>query len=135
MKIRSGFVSNSSSSSFVVIGYRIKDKDGKEFFDKIKKELYPEGIDEDDEDDINWEVRNHIEEEYGIVFVDAWECSFKAKKGESIVGVVLSDISSEDCGGEDMEIKPEDFEKKTKVIRDNFKVNSSPSLFIGTRSC
>ena len=40
MKIRNGFVSNSSSSSFVVCGYLLKDIDGKRFFEYAKKLIY-----------------------------------------------------------------------------------------------
>ena len=66
MKIRTGFVSNSSSSSFVVISER---KDKEEFDEKELKYLF-NSMDEDDEEDWNglfpegeckfgWQVKNY----------------------------------------------------------------------------
>ena len=37
MKIRRGFVSNSSSSSFVMVGYLLKDESCSRFFELAKK--------------------------------------------------------------------------------------------------
>lgn len=65
MKLRTGFVSNSSSSSFAIFGIE-EDKDTLAALLNAKQEKkdLPEGVDpEDVEDDIDsWEVREMIEE-------------------------------------------------------------------------
>ena len=141
MKIRVGFVSNSSSSSFVVIGYRVKFSKSK--MDGIKKEMF----ENDKNNHKHWktlsdvedyEVQEFLEEKYGndFIMMSRWETSFRTKDGEEIIGVVLSDVSSEDAGGEeDSELSFTDLQKKIKVVKNNFEVIGEPTIFSGTRSC
>ena len=68
MKIRQGFVSNSSSSSFVIAGFKLS----QESFDKLADDL-----------------RDKIEEELHIT--NLWE------QDEVIVGFHINGCSSDDC--------------------------------------
>lgn len=62
MKIRNGFVSNSSSSSFIVFGFNSEDSD--EVYDMVEKKVeaeepYPSGK------KLSWRIQNYFER-YGI---------------------------------------------------------------------
>ena len=114
MKIRNGFVSNSSSSSFVVLGARI---------------AKPENVDEK-----VWEDLECGSPKYKINVL------YHETQGgvEYVVGQVLADVSSE-CGGcledKDYPLKTLTTQAKSikKYVKDILGLDITPSLIMGTR--
>jgi len=113
MKIRTGFVSNSSSSSFVVLGIKMD----KETSEKLKK-IYPPNT----KDDGLWWGR--LSEEIGLeVIYNEPHCLI----GESLT-------SCRDDYMEDGEYDIKEIEKKAKKIEKALKGIDVPvKLFMGTR--
>lgn len=79
MKIRNGFVSNSSSSSFIIAS-----KSNKKFcfdIESFKKHLISEGHYNDDEELVEFiknynEIEEYIDNGYGVYFISFdWGCS------------------------------------------------------------
>lgn len=113
MKTRAGFVSNSSTSSFVVIGTKLTNKEYKEFIDNAAKkyEIKEEDDVRDCLDDLDW----FIETEY-----------------ETIVGY---ELASSDSDGEmsESELSLMDLTEKAKVIKEL--TGKKAKLITGTRMC
>jgi hypothetical protein len=132
MKTRIGFVSNSSTSSFVVLGYLV-DGDYKDVIRTIAKEfLSPEElIIEDEEEDDAWEYYEKLQNHN--VFI---ESDLDIPKGEVLVGKMLSDISNEDYGAQFKEIDPQEAgEIVSKIAKAIGKTDKHPKLYTGIRNC
>jgi hypothetical protein len=65
MKVRKGFVSNSSSSSFVAVGWEVTDELKEKIFQYYLKK-FPDNEDECDTDDI-YEVLDKIDEDFYFI--------------------------------------------------------------------
>jgi len=111
MKIRQGFISNSSSSSFVVLGARLENK--------------PESVSDED-----WDKMCEDLNSISVLYTES--------PSKYIVGKVLADISS-DGGGylEDMEVSLDDLQKDAKKVKKEVKkilgIDIEPKLISGTR--
>jgi hypothetical protein len=114
MKIRNGFVSNSSSSSFVIVGFKI-DKNAEDIEEMLEK------------------LRNKCP--------DLKKIDYLTDDGPYYVGMVLMDVSDEDGGFPPTEMPFEDFQKFRDTLLDNSDVieevlGSKPqiSIWYGTRA-
>lgn len=109
MKIRNGFVSNSSSSSFIVFGFRAKDVLSKEDMEDRDKlyECDPFGI-------------NDIE--------------YLSDDRDGLVGYVLADVS--DCDSIDTcDFSLEELSAKLEEFIKKYNITIKPKIYMGTRSC
>ena len=119
MKVRTGFVSNSSTSSFCVIGFMIKDK-------SLENVMKKEGFEECYE----------LGEQLGEKNMVAWSGSdYGVKDGHTIVGRLLMDISDD---GDECESKEFDLDKISKELEDikkrfNIADSVKPKIYTGTR--
>lgn len=137
MKTRNGFVSNSSSSSFVILGYKADDvfsdigaskKEeiiGKHSPKLLKSESFKKyGVDEIWHDFL-------YETNFGIDGI-----SYLGDDGPGYIGFVLADISSE---GGDFEfirkIPVGDIMEKIDALKKYLDIKEEPKFIIGTRSC
>ena len=107
MKIRNGFVSNSSSSSFVIIGWSMEE------IDSDKKDLI-------------------IEEK-----IDLGEGNqYLSDDGPGYVGIVLADISSEDGEHTNSRtFSLEDLTSKISLLKNKLDIKTDPKIITGARSC
>lgn len=144
MKLRDGFVSNSSTSSFVICGYKISGENLyqniiqkllgitiENIIDKIKKEDYYKDKDIDQKDieshcsEWLYDIKN---EQEGIDF-------YMPEHVDGIlVGITIVDISNGDCEYvEDQEINMAEMQEKLEVIRNRFDIDDIPAkIFTGT---
>ena len=74
MKIRNGFVSNSSSSSFCIVGVRKNFEDLKELFKQNENKLTKKFGEFDDSGDNDYEYLNFLTEKSKIEHLVSWEC-------------------------------------------------------------
>ena len=124
MKIRSGFVSNSSSSSFVIIGFKLPTDD-----ESKKKFLKYKGIEIPEDDDDLWSA-------YSDALYDT--SSVLTGDGEYWAGKIISDSNGNDCG--DMERNEIDITAaiaEAEAMREIFDIDPSVpvKLITGERSC
>ncbi len=119
MKTRQGFISNSSTCSFVVAGVKLTKKQQEEVEAKITNGLTHK-------DDEYWEVYEEWREKSGLRFVEF--------KGQQVLGVTILHISNEDYL-EDNEIDIAAILAKAATELRKLGIDQGVSIFAGTESC
>jgi hypothetical protein len=120
MKIRNGFVSNSSSSSFVIIGCELTETELKAFKEKLV------GRARAGDDDWNWD-----DESCDALRKNKWMCD--EERSKPLLGRVLAEQDGDDY------ILPEEdytFEQIREIMKKVKKeLHKEPKLFTGMRAC
>lgn len=115
MKVRSGFVSNSSTSSFVVCGYKVTD----EIMEKLRKLAnLKEGAEQ-------YDILDQVKLPEGISTL--WTDDF------NLIGYVIADVSDGDSCESQTSLR--EIEAKVAKLQSLIEVEERPTIFTGTRSC
>lgn len=115
MKTREGFVSNSSTSSFVIIGYMLEDSK----MERVVKSLL--GVNELSED---WQW-----EELG----DTGLSIQSLEDDDSIIGI--SPLSIDEYGISEAEVDIQDIMSKLDKLKKVIETDEPPKMFGGTYAC
>ena len=132
MKVRIGFVSNSSSSSFVIFGYDISKN--KSALKKIK--ALAKGDEDIEEDD--YELESLIEENTkidDIVYRVGYGAESGLNGGEIVLGILIAEFSDDGGDYSNEKISLTDLQKKLEKIKEQFDICEEFTIFKGTRAC
>lgn len=131
MKTRLGFVSNSSTSSFVVFGYSAKALDHipkQELMDKFAAGKYNTSIQKWGVDDA------FIDFLYNTSFgIDG--IRYLSDDGPGYIGVVLADQHSDEVCTETSEQDLDDIMSKIEKLKNALGITDKPKIYAGTRAC
>ena len=144
MKIRNGFVSNSSSSSFVIIGYKISHSEIEEFikkhapeeYEKIVEKSFDEELGETCLDTLNDYMYDAIREDK--VCPEGLSALSDGYTGDLYVGKVISDEKDEGFFNRthnSSSLSGEEIMTTINIIKEKMGKKEPPSLMSGSRGC
>jgi hypothetical protein len=145
MKMRTGFVSNSSSSSFVICGFQVETDDPMILIQKLlgitKEDIIKkmEAIDYSRGDDIDdgW-ISDYCCENIDTLFEEQGFDIVRRERGNAIVGKTLATIGSEDGGYlEESETDMKEILESLAKIKEKLKLPEEDTfkIFTGTENC
>ena len=123
MKIRNGFVSNSSSSSFVVLGFKVSQSE-RGLINLTEAEIAP------DNEDFLWDIRDELDREGFYIITETVE------NNNAILGIRIATQS--DSYLDETETAIEDFEalvERLKVAQEKIGIEAEIKLYTGTELC
>jgi hypothetical protein len=134
VKTRSGFVSNSSSSSFILLGFPTT----KEKIEELGKRLF--GVEED-----YWEVMNKLEsskktdrsEKYPLVSYceTSLPDEISTDDEDMVIGFVINESDSDGCGMTPKVLTIEEMVTMSADLQDMLGTKEIPKLIMSERSC
>jgi len=122
MKTRIGFISNSSTSSFVVVGFRVTEEES----DSFENSLQPDSD-------------GNLQDAYDYLYDNNFTVLHGSDDGisdDSVVwGIEIAD--GDECGLENKEFKIDELKKqpKLKELMEQMGIDRELILFMGTRAC
>ena len=128
MKIRRNFVSNSSSCSFVAIGFELKDSIDKgriltDMFDVAADEVAKAMLEGGDIDDLFYDVLS--DSDYNLLNDNEIE-------GKVVFGKEVATFGDDDYGSGEIDFEEE--AEKIKDMKKSFKTDSKIKLYYGVRA-